>query len=149
MMPCPKHTSLGCHSLLFHVEAQHNDQISTNTTIAHLGAKYNTNVKFKSGLCDYAPSTVEGYGKQKAGGSGHPGYAESSKLLHGEFLEIILGKTSNPTNDGHKGNCPTRPTSPMPTTPTPTTAISFRTYQSSFFLCAVFPNWTATRVGSE
>ncbi|MFM7983326.1 MAG: hypothetical protein ACKPKO_28790, partial [Candidatus Fonsibacter sp.] len=37
--------------------------ITSRTTITYQGAVYNMDVKFKNGLCNCAPSNIDGYGK--------------------------------------------------------------------------------------
>ncbi|MFM7987148.1 MAG: hypothetical protein ACKPKO_48335, partial [Candidatus Fonsibacter sp.] len=50
---------------IFYVDAKHTDHINitARTTIPYQGVVYSTDVKFKNGLCNCAPSKIEGYGK--------------------------------------------------------------------------------------
>ena len=50
---------------IFYVDAQQREQISSKTTVIHEGTKYNMDVKFTNGLCNCAPSKIEGYGSYK------------------------------------------------------------------------------------
>ncbi|MFM7988292.1 MAG: hypothetical protein ACKPKO_54160, partial [Candidatus Fonsibacter sp.] len=57
-----KTPSGGFHHV-FYVDAHQNDQITARTTITYQGVVYKIDVKFKNGLCNCAPSKIEGYGK--------------------------------------------------------------------------------------
>ncbi len=57
-----KTPSGGLH-YIFDVDAQQKDQITARTTIQYQGVVYNVDVKFKNGLCNCAPSNIDGYGK--------------------------------------------------------------------------------------
>ncbi|MFM7979487.1 MAG: hypothetical protein ACKPKO_09245, partial [Candidatus Fonsibacter sp.] len=48
---------------IFYVDAQLKEHITAHTTIPYQGVVYNMDVKFKNGLCNCAPSKIEGYGK--------------------------------------------------------------------------------------
>ncbi|MFM7984375.1 MAG: hypothetical protein ACKPKO_34125, partial [Candidatus Fonsibacter sp.] len=60
----PKHKtpSKGLH-YVFYVDAQQKEHITSRTTITYQGVVYNMDAKFKNGLCNCAPSKIEGYGK--------------------------------------------------------------------------------------
>jgi len=60
--PKQKTPSGGLH-YIFYVDAQQKEHINSRTTITHQGVVYNMDVKFKNGLCNCAPSKIEGYGK--------------------------------------------------------------------------------------
>ena len=60
--PKQKTPSGGLH-YIFYVDAQQKDQTTSRTTITHQGTTYNMDVKFKSGLCNCAPSKIQDYGK--------------------------------------------------------------------------------------
>ena len=60
--PKQKTPSKGFH-YIFYVDDQQKKHISSRTTITYQGVKYNMDVKFKNGLCNCAPSKIEGYGK--------------------------------------------------------------------------------------
>ena len=60
--PKQKTPSKGVH-YIFYVDAQQKDHINSRTTITYQGTKYNMDVKFENGLCNCAPSMIEGYGK--------------------------------------------------------------------------------------
>ena len=60
--PKQKTPSGGLHYICY-VDAQQKDHITSRTTITYQDAVYNMDVKFKNGLCNCAPSKIEGYGK--------------------------------------------------------------------------------------
>ncbi|MFM7984524.1 MAG: hypothetical protein ACKPKO_34880, partial [Candidatus Fonsibacter sp.] len=47
---------------IFYVDAEQKKHIKSRTTITYQGVKYNMDVKFDHGLCNCAPSKIEGYG---------------------------------------------------------------------------------------
>ena len=72
-----KTPSGGLH-YIFYVDGQQKDQITSRTTIPYQGATYNMDVKFKNGLCNCAPSKIEGYGHTR-GPKGRPRGSRTSQ----------------------------------------------------------------------
>ena len=104
--PKQKTPSGGLH-YIFYVDAQQKDHITSRTTIPNQGVVYNMDVKFKNGLCNCAPSKIEGYGKY----TWTKGASERLKnipKLPDELFEMIK-------------------VAPQPTTPTITTTTIKRT----------------------
>ncbi|MFM7978538.1 MAG: bifunctional DNA primase/polymerase, partial [Candidatus Fonsibacter sp.] len=60
--PKQKTPSKGLH-YIFCVDAQQKEHITSRTTITYQGVMYNMDVKFNNGICNCAPSKIEGYGK--------------------------------------------------------------------------------------
>ncbi len=60
--PTQNTPSGGLH-YIFYVDAEQKKHITSRTTITYQGVKYNMDVKFENGLCNCAPSKIEGYGK--------------------------------------------------------------------------------------
>ncbi|MFM7985723.1 MAG: bifunctional DNA primase/polymerase [Candidatus Fonsibacter sp.] len=60
--PKQKTPSGGLHYILY-VDTQQKGRITARTTRTFQGAIYKTDVKFNNGLCNCAPSKIEGYGK--------------------------------------------------------------------------------------
>ncbi|MFM7986142.1 MAG: PriCT-2 domain-containing protein, partial [Candidatus Fonsibacter sp.] len=73
---------------IFHVDAQQKDHITARTTIPYQGAVYNKDVKFKHGLCNCAPSKIEGCGKY-AWAKGSSERLKNSPKLPDELFEVI------------------------------------------------------------
>ncbi|MFM7981203.1 MAG: hypothetical protein ACKPKO_17995, partial [Candidatus Fonsibacter sp.] len=85
--PKQKSPSGGLH-YIFYVDAQQKGRITARTTIPYQGAVYNTDVKFKNGLCNCATSKIEGYGKY-AGTRGSPERLKNIPKLFDELFEMI------------------------------------------------------------
>ncbi|MFM7988739.1 MAG: hypothetical protein ACKPKO_56440, partial [Candidatus Fonsibacter sp.] len=85
--PKQKTPSDGFH-YLFYVDAQQKGHITARTTITYQGAVYNMDVKFNNGLCNCAPSNIEGYGKY-AWTDGSAARLRDIPHLPDEFFEMI------------------------------------------------------------
>ena len=115
--PKQKTPSKGLH-YIFYVDAQQKEHITSRTTITYQGAKYNMDVKFDNGLCNCAPSKIEGYGKY----TWTKGSAERLKnipKLPDELFEMIK-KAPQPTTPAETTTT-IRRTAPAPSTTTTTT----------------------------
>ncbi|MFM7987424.1 MAG: hypothetical protein ACKPKO_49740, partial [Candidatus Fonsibacter sp.] len=80
---------------IFYVDAQQKKHITSRTTITYQGTKYNMDVKFENGLCNCAPSNIEGYGNY----TWTPGSSERLKnipKLPDELFDIIISKPATP-----------------------------------------------------
>ena len=103
--PKQKTPSGGLH-YIFYVDAQQKEHITSRTTITYQGAKYNMDVKFENGLCNCAPSKIEGYGKY-TWTKGSADKLKNIPRLPDELFEMIK-KFTPPTNDArrnHKKDC--------------------------------------------
>ena len=58
-------TPSGGFHYVFYVDEAQRARITSKTTIMHKGVKYNMDVKFSNGLCNCAPSKIDGYGEYK------------------------------------------------------------------------------------
>ena len=92
--PTQKTPSKGLH-YIFYVDAQQNEYTTARTTITYQGAKYNMDVKFDNGLCNCAPSKIEGYGKY-AWTKGSAERLKNIPKLPDELFEMIK-KAPQPT----------------------------------------------------
>ncbi|MFM7977892.1 MAG: hypothetical protein ACKPKO_01140, partial [Candidatus Fonsibacter sp.] len=102
------------------VDAQQKKQITSRTTITYQGVVYNMDVKFKDGLCNCAPSKIEGYGNY----TWTPGPSERLKnipKLPDELFELIK-VAPQPTTPSVTTTTITRRAAPAATTTTATAA---------------------------
>ena len=93
--PKQKTPSKGLH-YIFYVDAQQKDHINSRTTITYQGTKYNMDVKFENGLCNCAPSMIEGYGKY-VWTKGSIEKLKNIPRLPDELFEMIKKATPQPT----------------------------------------------------
>ncbi|MFM7988751.1 MAG: PriCT-2 domain-containing protein, partial [Candidatus Fonsibacter sp.] len=114
--PKQKTPSGGLH-YIFYVDAQQKDQITARTTIPYQGAVYNMDVKFNSGLCNCAPSKIEGYGKYAWTKGLFERLKNIPKLPDGLFEMIKVAPQPTPT-----ATTTTTTKRIAPATPTTTTA---------------------------
>ena len=115
--PCQTTPSGGYH-YIFYVDAQQKDQITSKTTIAHEGVKYNMDVKFKNSLCNCAPTKIEGYGTYKWV---KPGRLRNIPKLPDELFDMIRNRPREHTPRGAEARVATGP-SDIPETPSRTDA---------------------------
>ena len=91
--PKQKTPSGGFH-YIFWVDEKQKEHIGSPTGIVYKSEKYNMDVKFKNGLCNCAPSKIEGYGEYK--------WVNPSKLLNipqlpKELFDMIRTKAKVPS----------------------------------------------------
>ena len=146
--PKQKTPSGGLH-YIFYVDAQQKEHITSRTTITYQDAVYNMDVKFKNGLCNCAPSKIEGYGKY----TWTKGSAERLKnipKLPDELFDMIKKAPPNrqrPPKPPLPLEGPLRHPRPQQQ-PQPPPPKSFRISRLSA-AASPSPSWTTTPPGSE
>ena len=118
--------------------------INSRTTITYQSVVYNMDVKFKNGLCNCAPSKIEGYGKY-AWAKGAAERLKNIPKLPDELFEMIK-VAPQPTTTPTTARAPR--TAPATTTTATATARSCRISRLSD-VASPSPSWTTTQPGSE
>ncbi|MFM7990089.1 MAG: hypothetical protein ACKPKO_63320, partial [Candidatus Fonsibacter sp.] len=75
--------------------AQQKKHITSRTTITYQGVKYNMDVKFENGLCNCAPSKIEGYGSY-TWSAGFIDRLKKIPKLPNELFAMIINKPATP-----------------------------------------------------
>jgi hypothetical protein len=131
--PKQKTPSGGLH-YIFYVDAQQKDHITSRTTITYQGVVYNTDVKFKNGLCNCAPSKIKDYGKY-ARTKGSAERLRNIPKLPDELFEMIkVAPQPTPRTATTTRNPRVVPATPT-TTPTTATTLTTKELQDIKALC--------------